>query len=77
MATRKSTIQRERFDIEAGTPESTESSEWPSPCLVVSAVVSPGLAGVATISLATPTIEAGVCRCGACLALPRDIHWLE
>jgi hypothetical protein len=45
--------------------------------VVVSAAVSPGLVGVATISLAPPPIDAGVCRCGACLALPTDIHWLE
>lgn len=64
--------------MEVGTPETGERSEPPAPRLVVvSAAVSPGLVGVASISLAPPATASGVCRCGACLALPADIRWLE
>jgi hypothetical protein len=66
------------FGTEAGTPEPGEESGPASPrVVVVSAAISPGLAGVATISLSPPPSDAGVCRCGACLTLPRDIHWLD
>jgi hypothetical protein len=78
MSSRESNAREERFDIEAGTPEPSERSEPPPPrVVVVSAAVLPGLAGVATISLASLPRDSGICRCGACLALPRDIHWLE
>jgi hypothetical protein len=78
MSAWESNARDERFDIEAGTPETSERGEPPAPRLVVvSAAISPGLVGVASISLAPPTSESGVCRCGACLALPGDIRWLE
>jgi hypothetical protein len=78
MAAWESNARDERFDIEAGTPEPGERSDPPPPRLVVvSAAISPGLVGVASISLAPPASDGGVCRCGACLALPVDIRWLE
>jgi hypothetical protein len=79
MSAWETNAREERFDSEAGTPESSEPAEPPAPprVVVVSAVVPPGLAGVATISLASLPRESGICRCGACLALPKDIDWLE
>lgn len=78
MSARESNAREERLEIEAGTPEPTQRVELPPPQVVlVSAVVPPGLAGVATISLASSPRESGICRCGACLVLPKDIHWLE
>ena len=78
MSVRESNAREERAEIEAGTPEPAERSELPPPrVVVVSAAVPPGLAGVATISLASSPGDGGVCRCGACLVLPKDIHWLE
>jgi hypothetical protein len=78
MSERNSNAREERFEIEAGTPEPSQRVELPAPqVVVVSAVVPPGLAGVATISLASLPRESGICRCGACLTLPKDIHWLE
>jgi hypothetical protein len=66
------------FEVEAGTPEVAESSEPARERAVVrSSRVSPGLAGVATISLASPVRESGVCRCAACLTLPEGIEWLD
>ena len=65
------------FDHEAGTPEVAERSEAaPERAIVRSSAISPGLAGVATISLASPVRESGVCRCGACLNVP-EIEWLD
>jgi hypothetical protein len=65
------------FDLEAGTPEVAERSEPAREhALVRAPPVSPGLVGVATISLASPPRENGVCRCAACLTLP-DIEWLD
>jgi hypothetical protein len=78
MSAWESNARDDRFDVEVGTPESDERSELPAPRLaVVSAAISPGLVGVASISLAPPAPDSGVCRCGACLALPADIRWLE
>jgi hypothetical protein len=78
MSVWESNVPEERFDIEAGTPEPAGRSEPATlRVVIVSAVASPGLAGVAAISLAPPSGGSGVCRCGACLALPGDIHWLE
>jgi hypothetical protein len=78
MSARESNARDERFDVEAGTPEPSERHEPLAPRLVVvSAAISPGLVGVASISLAPPASDSGVCRCGACLALPADIRWLE
>jgi hypothetical protein len=78
MSARESNVRDDRFDIEAGTPECEDRSDPPAPRLVVvSAAVSPGLAGVASISLAPLAGGSGVCRCGGCLALPTDIRWLK
>jgi hypothetical protein len=77
MSARKSNVREDRFAIEVGTPEPSEESATPPPRVVVPAAVPPGLAGVATISLASPPRERGVCRCGACLTLPEEIHWLD
>jgi hypothetical protein len=78
MGVRESSAPEPRLDVEAGTPEPSERSEPLTPRLVVvSAAISPGLVGVASISLAPPASDSGVCRCGACLALPADIRWLE
>ena len=69
MSAWESNVPEERFDIEAGTPEPAERGEPATPrVVIVSAVVSPGLAGVAAICLAPPSSGRGVCRCGACLA---------
>lgn len=62
------------FDFEAGTPEVAERGEpLQERAVVCSPAVSPGLVGVATISLASPPRASGVCQCGACLTLPEDI----
>jgi len=73
MAAWESNARDDGFDWEAGTPEVADRRQ-PSRegAVVLSSAVTPGLAGVATISLASPR-ESGVCRCGACLALPEDI----
>ncbi|MBC8024468.1 MAG: hypothetical protein H7Y89_00615 [Steroidobacteraceae bacterium] len=67
------------FDIEAGTPEVSERNESaPERAVASSSASSPGLAGVASISLASPPRESGVCRCGACLNLPDNVDaWFE
>jgi hypothetical protein len=65
------------FGIEAGTPEVSERLEVRTRANDISPVVSPGLAGVATISLASPPRESGACRCGACLVLPDNIDWID
>lgn len=65
------------FDIEAGMPEVPERSAARAPAQRVAGSAPPGLAGVATISLASPPRESGVCRCGACLVLPVRIDWME
>jgi hypothetical protein len=70
----ESNAPEDGFDMEAGTPEFAERSEpAPTRTTVHSLPVAPGLMGVATISLASPPREHGVCRCGACLALPDDV----
>jgi hypothetical protein len=74
MAAWKSNAPDDGFDLDAGTLEVAERGE-PSQqrAVVLLSAVSPGLAGVATISLVSPPRESGLCRCGACLALPEDI----
>ena len=71
------------FDIEAGTPEvSVERSsalhlpERDTEIPAMSPIVSPGLIGVATLSLVSPPRETGICRCSACLSIPDDIDEL-
>ena len=69
------------FDTEAGSPEyaesfgtapASESRAWPK------ASVTPGLAGVATISLTSTPHDSGVCRCRACAKGAEDFDaWFE
>jgi hypothetical protein len=68
MSSRDSNAPDHGFDLKTGTPELSE----PAP------VVSPGLIGVATISLASPPRDNGVCRCPACFALPTKVDdWFD
>jgi hypothetical protein len=69
----ESNAPEDGFDIEAGAPEFAQRSESASARAPVQSLPpAPGLVGVAAISLASPPRENGVCRCGACLALPDD-----
>jgi hypothetical protein len=67
MSAWESNASDEVFDTETGSPEIAERSEpvkgsaAPTPM-----AVTPGLVCVATISLASPPRESGVCRCAAC-----------
>jgi hypothetical protein len=64
MSAWESNASEDGFDTEAGSPEVAESS---APLAApVSLAVTPGLAGVAAISLASPPHPSGVCRCRAC-----------
>jgi hypothetical protein len=77
MAAWESNASEDGFDIEAGTPEVPDRTEPPSR-VAVSSPVSPGLVCVATISLAPPPRESGMCRCQACLVLPESVDvWFD
>lgn len=64
MSAWESNASNDGFDTEAGSPEIAESREPVAAPMALA--VTPGLAGVATISLASPPHQSGVCRCLAC-----------
>jgi hypothetical protein len=68
MSVWESSMSDEGFDTETGSPEVAESGEpAATPARTTPTVsVTPGLAGVATISLTSTPHDSGVCRCRAC-----------
>jgi hypothetical protein len=71
------------FETETGSPEYAESSGTaPAPASESRAQpttsVTPGLAGVATISLTSTPHDSGVCRCRACrISTEQFESWFE
>jgi hypothetical protein len=68
MSAWESTASQEGFDTETGSPEVAEpGAPVAAPSRTRPTVsVTPGLAGVATISLTTSPHDGGTCRCRAC-----------